>query len=227
MFLPPPWWLCAVPQIRKMVATAVAVARGVLPIEFIDAALARPCRARTPMARPPCRRRRNTPSLPPAFPATTREARCAVHVISSTQRSRGAGAAAPLIFSLIRRAPRAGCCFPGALSTRTNPTTARARPRCVSRQPAPCAAQHDCRRIATHLRITAHSRKALMRVAATAAAFWRPPAPPQPEEAERRFAFSPEVLAAAKDFQEKRARLSHRKKFLVLGRHCRAVWLLR
>jgi tRNA pseudouridine38-40 synthase len=39
-------------QIRKMVATAVAVARGALPAAFIPAALARPCRARTPMAPP-------------------------------------------------------------------------------------------------------------------------------------------------------------------------------
>ncbi len=36
-----------------MVATAVAVARGVLPPAFIGAALTRPCRARTPMA-PAC-----------------------------------------------------------------------------------------------------------------------------------------------------------------------------
>jgi hypothetical protein len=36
-------------QIRKMVAVALAVARGDLPAEFIDASLARPCRARTPM----------------------------------------------------------------------------------------------------------------------------------------------------------------------------------
>lgn len=37
-------------QIRKMVATAVAVARGRLGIDFIEAALTRPSRARTPMA---------------------------------------------------------------------------------------------------------------------------------------------------------------------------------
>ena len=40
-------------QIRKMVATALAVARGVLPAEFIDASLCRPCRTRTPVVRPP------------------------------------------------------------------------------------------------------------------------------------------------------------------------------
>jgi tRNA pseudouridine38-40 synthase len=39
-------------QIRKMVATAVAVARGALPSAFIPAAMCRPCRARTPMAPP-------------------------------------------------------------------------------------------------------------------------------------------------------------------------------
>jgi len=37
-------------QIRKMIATAVAVARGGLDPEFIDAALTRPCRARSPIA---------------------------------------------------------------------------------------------------------------------------------------------------------------------------------
>ena len=37
-------------QIRKMVATAVAVARGALPAAFIPAALAKPCRTRTPVA---------------------------------------------------------------------------------------------------------------------------------------------------------------------------------
>ena len=37
-------------QIRKMVATALAQARGALPATFLDAALARPCRTRTPMA---------------------------------------------------------------------------------------------------------------------------------------------------------------------------------
>ena len=40
-------------QIRKMVATAVAVARGALPAAFIPAALAKPCRAKTPMAPAP------------------------------------------------------------------------------------------------------------------------------------------------------------------------------
>jgi tRNA pseudouridine38-40 synthase len=40
-------------QIRKMVATAVAVARGTLPAAFIPAALAKPCRAKTPMAPAP------------------------------------------------------------------------------------------------------------------------------------------------------------------------------
>ena len=37
-------------QIRKMVGTAVAVARGRLAMEFVEAALQRPCRARTPVA---------------------------------------------------------------------------------------------------------------------------------------------------------------------------------
>ena len=37
-------------QIRKMVGTALAVARGTLPAAFIPAALAKPCRTRTPVA---------------------------------------------------------------------------------------------------------------------------------------------------------------------------------
>ena len=37
-------------QIRKMVATALAVARGTLTPDFVDATLTRPCRARTPTA---------------------------------------------------------------------------------------------------------------------------------------------------------------------------------
>lgn len=39
-------------QIRKMVATAVAVARGALPPGFIEASLLRPARLRTPLAPP-------------------------------------------------------------------------------------------------------------------------------------------------------------------------------
>jgi tRNA pseudouridine38-40 synthase len=37
-------------QIRKMVATALAVARGLLPADFVGAALCRPARTRVPMA---------------------------------------------------------------------------------------------------------------------------------------------------------------------------------